>query len=186
MTSLGGPLNLGDIMGSLFAHTGAGDIIVRAARMGGQVTTDGGLVRVIYAGGPMTLRSGGGDIIVRQFSAFMDAETSSGDVTLTADPAQKTIKTTARTLQGNIVLNVNPRFGADIDATILTSDPDMNEMHIDFNGISIRREQVGNKTRIRATGKINGGGERVELYAEEGDIHISAQNVAPIRLANPK
>jgi DUF4097 and DUF4098 domain-containing protein YvlB len=186
VTSLGGPLNLGDIMGSLFAHTGAGDIIVRAARMGGQVTTDGGLVRVIYAGGRMTLRSGGGDIIVRQFSSFMDAETSSGDVTLTADPAQKTIKAIARTLQGNIILNVSPRFAADIDATILTSDPDVNEMHIDFNGISIRREQVGNKTRIRATGKINGGGERIELYAEEGDIHISAQNVTPIRLANPK
>jgi DUF4097 and DUF4098 domain-containing protein YvlB len=186
VTSLGGPLNLGDIMGSLFAHTGAGDIIVRAARMGGQVTTDGGLVRVIYAGGPMTLRSGGGDIIVRQFSAFMDAETSSGDVTLTGDPAQKTIKVTARTLQGNIVLNVSPRFAADIDATILTSDPDVNEMHIDFNGITVRREQVGNKTRIRATGKINGGGERVELYAEEGDIYISAQALTPIRLANPK
>jgi DUF4097 and DUF4098 domain-containing protein YvlB len=186
VTSLGGPLNLGDVMGSLFAHTGAGDVIVRAARMGGQVITDGGLVRVIYAGGPITLRSGGGDIIVRQFSSFIDAETASGDVTMTADPAQKTIKVIGRTLQGNIILNVNPRFAADIDATILTSDPDANEMHIDFNGLTIRREQLGNKTRIRATGKINGGGERVELYAEDGDIHISAQNTAPLRLANPK
>src|SRR3954468_1162708 len=186
VTSLGGPLNLGDVMGSLFAHTGAGDVIVRAARMGGQVITDGGLLRVIFAGGPMTLRSGGGDIIVRQFSAYMDAETASGDVTMTADPAQKTIKVIGRTLQGNIVLNVSPRFAADIDATILTSDPDANEMHIDFNGITVRREQVGNKTRIHATGKINGGGERVELYAEEGDIHISAETLAPLRLANPK
>ena len=81
---------------------------------------------------------------------------------------------------------MSPRFAADIDATILTSDPEVNEMHIDFNGITVRREQVGNKTRIRATGKINGGGERVELYAEEGDIHISAQTLTPIRLANPK
>lgn len=186
VTSMGGPLNLGDILGSLFAHTGAGDILVRAARQGGQVMTDGGLVRIIYAGGPMLLRSGGGDIIVRQASAAIDAETTSGDITLTGDPAQKTLKVTARTLQGNIVLNVSPRFAADIDATILTSDPDMNEMHIDFNGISVRREKVGTKTRIRATGKINGGGERVELYAEEGDIHISAQTIAPIRLANPK
>ncbi len=186
VTSMGGPLNLGDVMGSLFAHTGAGDILVRAARMGGQLTTDGGLIRVIVAGGPMTLRSGGGDIIVRQASAAMDAETASGDITITGDPAQKTLKVTARTLQGNLILNVSPRFAADIDATILTSDPDVNEMHIDFNGISVRREQVGNKTRIRATGKINGGGERVELYAEEGDIHISAQTITPIRLANPK
>ena len=83
-------------------------------------------------------------------------------------------------------INGRTLFAADIDATILTSDPDVNEMHIDFNGITVRREQVGNKTRIRATGKINGGGERVELYAEEGDIHISAQTLAPMRLANPK
>jgi len=186
VTSMGGPLNLGDIMGSLFAHTGAGDIIVRAARMGGQVTTDGGLVRVVYAGGPMTLRSGGGDIIVRQASAAIDAETTSGDITMTGDPAQKTLKVTARTLQGNIVLNVSPRFAADIDATILTTDPDVNEMHLDFNGITVRREQVSNKTRIHATGKINGGGERVELYAEQGDISISAQTITPIRLASPK
>jgi hypothetical protein len=59
-------------------------------------------------------------------------------------------------------------------------------MSIDFRGVTVRREQVGNKTRIRATGKINGGGERVELYAEDGDIHISSQNITPIRLANPK
>jgi hypothetical protein len=59
-------------------------------------------------------------------------------------------------------------------------------MHIDFNGLTVRREQVGKKTRIHATGKINGGGERVELYAEEGDIHISAQTIAPVQLANPR
>jgi DUF4097 and DUF4098 domain-containing protein YvlB len=186
VTSMGGPLNLGDIVGSLFAHTGAGDILVRAARMGGEVSTDGGLIRVIYAGGPMTLRSGGGDIIVRQFSTSIEAETTSGDITLTGDPKQRTLKVTARTQQGNVILNVSPRFAADIDATILTSDPDVNEMHIDFTGLTVRREQVGAKTRIRATGKVNGGGERVELYAEEGDIHISAQTVSPIRLANPR
>lgn len=186
VTSMGGPLNLGDIIGPLFAHTGAGDILVRAARMGGEVMTDGGLILVIYAGGPMLLRSGGGDIIVRQFSTAVDAETTSGDITLTGDPKQRRLKVTARTQQGNVILNVSPRFAADIDATILTSDPDVNEMHIDFTGLTVRREQVGAKTRIRATGKVNGGGERVELYAEEGDIHISAQTVSPIRLANPR
>jgi DUF4097 and DUF4098 domain-containing protein YvlB len=186
VTSMGGPLNLGDIVGPLFAHTGAGDVLVRAARMGGELSTDGGLIRVVYAGGPMTLRSGGGDIIVRQTSGAIDAETTSGDITITGDPKQRTLKLTAKTAQGNVVLNVSPRFGADIDATILTSDPDMNQMHIDFTGLTMRREQAGAKTRIRATGKINGGGERVELYAEEGDIHISAQTITPVRLANPR
>jgi DUF4097 and DUF4098 domain-containing protein YvlB len=186
VTSMGGPLNLGDIMGVLSAHTGAGDVLVRAARMGGEVTTDGGLIRVIYSGGPMTLRSGGGDIIVRQTSGSIDAQTTSGDITITGDPRERTLRMIAHTMQGNVILNVNPRFGADIDATILTSDPDVNEMHIDFTGLTVRREQVGAKTRIHATGKINGGGERVELYAVEGDIHISAQTIAPMRLANPR
>jgi len=71
-------------------HTGAGDIHRPRRAHGRQVTTDGGLVRVIYAGGPMTLRSGGGDIIVRQFSALMDAETFvRRRLTLTADPPRK-------------------------------------------------------------------------------------------------
>jgi len=186
VTSMGGPLNLGDVMGPLFAHTGAGNIIVRVARRGGQVTTDGGLIRVDVAAGLMTLRSGGGDIVVRQASAAIDAETASGDITLTGDPRQKTVKITARTLQGNITLNVSPRFAADIDATIITSNPDENEMHIDFKGLTVRREQVGTKTRIRVTGKINGGGERVELYAVEGDIQISAQTITPINVTAPK
>lgn len=186
VTSMGGPLNLGDIVGPLSAHTGAGDVLVRAARVGGEVSTDGGLIRIVYAGGPMNLRSGGGDIIVRQTSGAIDAETTSGDITLTGDPRHKTLKITARTMQGNVILNVSPRFGADIDATIVTSNPDVNEMHIDFTGLTVRREQSGAKTRIHATGKINGGGERVELYAEEGDIHISAQTISPVRLANPK
>ncbi|MEA2164295.1 MAG: hypothetical protein QOK37_2422 [Thermoanaerobaculia bacterium] len=186
VSSMGGPLNLGDIVGPLSAHTGAGDVLVRVARMGGEVSTDGGLIRVLYAGGPLMLRSGGGDIIVKQASGAVDAATISGDITITGDPRQRTIKVTAHTAQGNVILNVSPRFGADIDATILTSDPDKNEMHIDFTGLAVRREQAGTKTRIRATGKINGGGERVELYAEEGDIHISSQTISPVRLANPK
>lgn len=186
ITSMGGPLNLGDVTGLLSAHTGAGDILVRAARMGGEISTDGGLLHVLYSRGPMTLHSGGGDIIVGQTSAAVDAHTTSGDITITADPRHRTLKVGARTMQGNVILNVSPRFGADIDATIVTSEPDVNEMHIDFTGLTVRREQAGAKTRIHATGKINGGGERVELYAEEGDIHISAQTITPVQLANPR
>jgi len=37
---------------------------------------------------------------------------------------------------------------------------------------------------VRATGKINGGGDRVELYAEEGTIHISS-SLVPVRAAAP-
>ena len=43
----------------------------------------------------------------------------------------------------------------------------------------MRREQVGNKTRMRATGKINGGGERIELLrGRRRHLHLRAKHHA--------
>lgn len=181
----GGPLDLGDIMGTLNAHTGAGDVQVRSARDGGHISTDGGMIRLLYTSGPTTLESGGGDIIVRQAAGPINAETKSGDITITADPNQKSQKIQARTGQGNIILNLHPRFAADIDATVLTSDAQANAIHSDFPGLQIQRERAGSKTRIHATGKLNGGGERIELSAEDGDIHITTVTLAPVTVVPP-
>jgi DUF4097 and DUF4098 domain-containing protein YvlB len=183
--SQGGPLDLGDILGTLLASTEAGDVIVRSVRDGGRVFTAGGLIRVLYSGGAITLQSGGGDIIMRQARGPVSAETHSGDINITADPNQKTPRIAAHTAQGNIVLNLSPKYGADIDAVILTSDADANTIHSDFAGLQIKSDQVGSRTRIHATGKVNGGGERVELYAEEGDIHISNLTASPVSIMPP-
>jgi DUF4097 and DUF4098 domain-containing protein YvlB len=172
--SQGGPISIADAMQTLIAHTSAGNILVRAARAGGSITTDGGIVKVQYTGGATTLKSGGGDIIVSQAAGPIEAETRSGDITVTADPQQKTQKISARTSRGNVTVNLSTRFGADVDATVLTSDSDADAIYSDFSGLQIRKEQVGAKTRVRATGKINGGGERLELYAEDGTIHITS------------
>jgi len=173
--SRGGPFNLGEIMGRLNVHTAVGNITIRAARLGGSAATDGGMIRVLYTGGPMTLRSGGGDIIVRQAGGAIVAETRSGDINITMDPTQKSTHIDAKTLRGNVVLNLTPTFAADVDATVLTSDPDADVLKSDFNGLAIRREQIGSKTKVHAVGKINGGGERVEIYSNEGTISISSQ-----------
>jgi DUF4097 and DUF4098 domain-containing protein YvlB len=183
--SLGGPLNLGDILGPLDARTSAGDVLVRAARYGGTIWTAGGTIRVLYTGGPTKLRSGGGDIVVRQAAGSINAETRSGDINITTDPNSRTQRIEARTTQGNVILNVSPQFGADIDATVTTSDPDAIGIHSDFN-LTVRKEQFGNRTRIHATGKVNGGGERVELVADEGDIHITSLSTAPVTVMSPR
>jgi DUF4097 and DUF4098 domain-containing protein YvlB len=172
----GGPLTLGDLMGPIDVHTDAGDVGIRAARQGGTASTDGGIVRVGYAGGPMNLRSGGGDIVVLQAAAPIDAATRSGDVSITMSPTMKTNRVTAKTSQGNVTLIVTPTFAADIDATLLTDDADSNRIRSDFN-LTISREVSNGKTRLHATGKINGGGDRIELFAEDGSINISSQAI---------
>jgi DUF4097 and DUF4098 domain-containing protein YvlB len=180
LVSLGGPLTLGDVFGVLNARTKAGDVLINAARSGGFVSTGGGLIRILYGGGPLTLHSDGGDIIVRETSGSVAADTPSGDITINIDPGSRGVAIDAKTSEGNVTVNVGPRFAADIDAIVMTSDATANAIHTDFAGLTFRREQVGNKTRIRATGKVNGGGERVVLFAEEGDIHIGGQSSNPI------
>jgi DUF4097 and DUF4098 domain-containing protein YvlB len=185
VVSLGGPLDLGDIYRALNARTEAGDIIVRGALDGGNISTGGGTIRLLYAGGPTSLRSGGGDIIVRQASGPIDAETTSGDIAITVDANAKSEHIEAKSQQGNVTLNVNPRFAADVEATIMTTNPEANSIVSDFPGLTMHRDQVNGKTRIRAIGKINGGGQRVQLYASEGNVHIVSQTSNPITVVNP-
>ncbi|MEO8035373.1 MAG: hypothetical protein ABI837_13135, partial [Acidobacteriota bacterium] len=183
VSSLGGPLDLGDIFGPLFAHTDAGNIVVHAAREGGQISTGGGMIRLIYSGGPVELRSGGGDLVVKQAAAAVSADTRSGDVNITVDPTAKSQKIDARTTRGNVILNLTARFAADVDATVITSDAAANSIQSDFNGLTIKRDRINGKTRIHATGKINGGGEKLDLYAEEGEIHLSVQSSIPMTIS---
>lgn len=178
----GGPLHLGEIHGTLIAITQAGDITVDAARLGGNIQTAGGIVRLLYTGGPTALRSGGGDIVVHQAVSSINATTRSGDVNITMDWSTKTENVIAKTSKGSITLNVNPRFAATIEATIVTSDAEAHTIKSELPGLAIQRETIaGGKTRIRATGKFNGGGERVELSAEEGSIRIASQPPAPLQ-----
>jgi hypothetical protein len=132
------------------------------------------MIRMLYAAGATNLHSAGGDIIVRQATGPISAETRSGDVTIVLSPQVRSAAVDAKSSQGSVTLFVSASLAADIDATLLTSDPEANGIRSDFPGLNIRRDQVGKKTRIRATGKVNGGGDRVSLYAEDGDITIRA------------
>ncbi len=177
--SNGGPLQLGEVLGPLTLETRAGDILVDTARRGGTITTRGGTIRLLYTSGPTRLLSGGGDITVRQAAAAINAETASGDISIAVDATSKSQRVDAKTAKGNVILNVTPQFAGDIDATILTSDPNADTFLSDIPGLSISRDQVNGKTRVRATGKINGGGDRIVLQATDGDIRISTGPMPP-------
>ncbi|HVG23813.1 MAG TPA: DUF4097 family beta strand repeat-containing protein [Thermoanaerobaculia bacterium] len=176
----GGPVQLGEIYGVIDASTRAGDILVDTARRGGAIQTAGGTIRLLYTSGPTRLYSGGGDIHVRQAAAPVEATTESGDIAITVDASSRTQKVTANTAKGNVVLTVSPQFGADFEATIITSNPDVDTILSDIPGLSISRDdEPGGKTRVHATGKLNGGGEKVVLLATDGDIRISTGPAAP-------
>lgn len=178
--SNGGPLQLGEIFGQLKAETRAGDVLVDSARSGGTIYTNGGTIRLLYTGGPTNLGSGGGDIVVRQAAGPIEATTKSGDIAISIDERSRTQRVTARTDRGNIVLHVKQGFGADIDATIITDKPNIDTIVSELGGLSLTREPLGGKlTRVRAVGKVNGGGEKIVLQATSGDIRITTRGSSP-------
>jgi DUF4097 and DUF4098 domain-containing protein YvlB len=177
--SMGGPLQIGEIAGRMGLSTAAGDVLVDTARRGGTITTAGGTIRLFYTGGPTALSSGGGDIVVRQAAAPVEAKTVSGDVMVTLDAGSRSESVDLRTEKGSIILNVPPGFRADVDAVIMTSDPKSDTIFSQIPGLTITREPAGAKTRVRATGKLNGGGQRIVLRATDGDINISEAEARP-------
>lgn len=172
LRSLGGSLHLGDVAGPLNAQTSVGDIQVRAARQGGRVITEAGNINVEFSGGPITLRSGGGDVSVRQAAAAVDAQTRSGDVVIGIARGHDSIPIAATTDDGNLILNISSRFAADVDAVLTIVATSSNVVFSDIPGLTIVREPMGDRVRIRASGKLNGGGPKVTLRASGGNIQI--------------
>lgn len=172
LRSLGGSLHLGDVAGVLNAQTSVGDIHVRFARKGGTVATEAGNINVQSSGGTIALRSGGGDVSVRQAAAAVDARTRSGDIVVGIAPDRTSIRIHAETDDGNIILNVPTTFAADVDAVLLIDAASPNIVFSDIPGLTIVREPLGDRVRIRASGKLNGGGEKVVLRGAGGNIQI--------------
>ncbi len=172
VVSNGGPINVGDVGGIFHLHTVAGDITLRSSKSGGVASTGGGSILVGQTSAPVVLTSKGGDIIVRDALSRVRAETRSGDIRISMNPAVRGEQLQATTIGGNIILNIGTGFSATVDATILTTDEAAHSIESELPGLSILRERVGDKTRIRATGNLNGGGNKVTLHAENGSIRI--------------
>jgi DUF4097 and DUF4098 domain-containing protein YvlB len=178
LRSLGGSLHLGDVDGPITAHTSVGDIFIRSAKKGGTVVTDAGVIRIGRSAGRIELRSGGGDILLHRAEGPVEARTRSGDVFLAVAPSLSRLRIDAATEDGNLTLQIPAGFGADIDATVITSSDGVEVIKTELRGLTIVRDTVGGRTRIRATGSINGGGEKVMLNATEGTIQIRTAGAA--------
>ena len=172
VVSQGGPINLGEISGAVDARTLAGDIKIGRANKGGQLFTGGGSVDVRSAGGPLTVESAGGDVFIEGSSGRVAAATRSGDVRVRLD--RKAIKEDSdlRTGRGNVTLEIPKDAKVTIDATITMVADASHRFESDFPGLTVVRERVGDGMRIRASGKINGGGPVMTIIVNNGNIAL--------------
>lgn len=178
--SQGGPVNLGEISGTLEARTLAGGVSVRSAKKGGRVYTGGGSVNVRYSGGPLTIESAGGDVTVSDSSSRVAVSTRSGDIRVKLNARGAGEASELRTARGNVLLEIGKTAKFNIDATIMMNADAANRVESDFPGLTIVRERVGDRMRVHATGKVNGGGPVMTIAADSGNIQLRRAPDSPV------
>lgn len=171
-TTNGGPINIGETFGTLEVETDAGDILINSANKGGYARTGGGNIHVRSTTGPLRLISGGGDVTVEQAADSVTVRTQSGDVTIDVPQGVQRLSLDLETTGGNVILTLPQGLRANVDATVITSDAEINTIDSTVSGLAIVRDVIGGKSRIRATGSLNGGGPTLKIVVQEGNIQL--------------
>ncbi|RMD92765.1 MAG: hypothetical protein D6813_05330 [Calditrichaeota bacterium] len=175
----GGDLEIENTSGPVTAQTSGGDI--RFRKIDGRliVSTSGGDIKGRTVLSNCEVSTAGGSIQLRDVQGGVKAKTAGGDITVevTLKDFSKEHYVDLRTASGDITLFIPEKLPASINAEIKITDrwEDYN-IYSDFplkvsDGPGAQKRHWGSKT-LRARGDINGGGDPIELYTTNGDIHI--------------
>ena len=178
-TTSGGDIRIGHTTGEVKAKTSGGDISIE--RAGGEVDvhTSGGDVTIDSADGSLKVGTSGGDITIGNATGGgVTAKTSGGDIEARMRASVSALEEDwlLQSSGGELAIQIPEDLPATLEAEIrlerswfgreeeyrIDSDFDLDE----------QKEETGNRRTIRATGDINGGGNRIRLKTSSGDIRI--------------
>ena len=179
----GGDIDVVNTQGDVEVHTSGGDIDLR--NIGGRLdaSTSGGDIKGDIINGSVKTSTSGGDIDLTDVKGGVEAKTAGGDISveITLEDFKKNHHVDLRTAGGELVIYIPEKLPATIRAEIEISDRwDDYNIYSAFpltsteNTGEERRSRRRHRSRrsIRSEGDINGGGDLIELYTVNGDIHI--------------
>lgn len=187
----GGDIFLQKAGARLVISTGGGRIVVGDAPGGVQANTGGGGIRILRVLGPTELETGGGAIFLSAVQGSVRASTASGAITAwLAAPAVAGAQppgkgpagpknaphpgeqaTELQSGNGDIAVYVPRSLAVNIEATLEDAD----SYRIDADpalGMKVISGTLGGGGAVRAEAALNGGGPRVRVKAEEGNIRL--------------
>ncbi|HEX9147789.1 MAG TPA: DUF4097 family beta strand repeat-containing protein [Thermoanaerobaculia bacterium] len=168
LKTFGGDIRLGAVKGDLAAQTLAGDVRAAAVAGSARVETSGGDIRIERVDGWLRARTAGGDIVVPLVGGHVDAVTAGGDVRIAVAARQPREGISIVNGGGDVALMLPSDFKGDLELTVTEADPSEPAVLSEFPDVSISR-----KDRIvRATGSLNGGGEKVRVQTSSGTIRL--------------
>jgi TonB family protein len=186
----GGNIFLQQAGARLVVTTGGGRIVVGNAPAGVQARTGGGGIRILRVLGPTEVETGSGSIFLSSVQGSVRATTASGGITAWLAPpavvvpapgkgpsAPKVVQrpgdqaTEFESGNGDIVVYVPRTLPVNIEATVENAD----EYKIDADPaiqFKVTSGTIGEGGALRAETSLNGGGPRVRLKAEDGNIRL--------------
>lgn len=173
-STAGGNIDIGDVGGEAKVSTSGGDIKVRKVTGSATVSTSGGDIELDGASGFVKASTAGGDVSLRNVTGSVEASTAGGNVDAKINPTGKG-RSKLTSAGGEIVLAIPEDAKATIEATIRiqgrwSSKKSDYKVRSDFKSDSY--DQDNDEREIRATYKLNGGGELIELKTVNSDITI--------------
>ena len=156
-----GDVSVGDVDGDRIAiETGSGDVVGRALRGEVVVESGSGDVQIDRVDGRLSVETGSGDVEVGEVTGPIAIDTGSGDVSLALRTAERGSVSTG---SGDVSVGIARHAGFDV---ALSGGGIRIDRGLDFSGRNARRS---------ASGRINGGGPRLEVSTGSGDVRLNAR-----------
>lgn len=158
----GGHIKLNRVKGDIIAISGGGH--VSAVEVSGDITMKsvGGHLTLKKCDGDATLDTKGGNIEIKDVKGEIISSTQGGNILIALSELMDDI--TAETSAGNIQIFIPSNSSAEIEIEASNS--------VELNGFSFSAFD-GNKSKNKATGKLNNGGPDVIAFTKYGKVIIT-------------
>jgi DUF4097 and DUF4098 domain-containing protein YvlB len=170
----GGEVRIGNVGGDASVRTAGGDIHVGKVSGSADLNTAGGDIDLQAASGKVSARTAGGNLNLDQVTGSVDGSTAGGDVMVHLVPG-KNGRSRLSTSAGDIHLFVPEDAKATIEARIRYTGwrSHGDEEYTIRSDFKMEKVEGGDsRNEKRATITLNGGGERITLDANQGNIEI--------------
>ncbi len=168
LKTFGGDISMGPVTGDLKASTLAGDIIVGPVSGSALADTKGGDIRIDKVGGNLDARTSGGDIRVPRVGGGVRASSAGGEIRIGLAGCDGRGMVTIRNDGGDVTLGLPAECKADVELVVTGADDEDTAIRSDFAELGVSRRNGVQ----RATGTLNGGGEKIQVRTTSGTIRL--------------
>jgi DUF4097 and DUF4098 domain-containing protein YvlB len=157
--------------GSVSVNTTSGEVKLSGSRGDVDATSNSGSIRISEATGRINVKTTSGDIELIGIRGSAAVSTVSGETRAVFERIARDEPLKFETTSGDIDLEFNEMFDADLDAETTSGDIVLDE---DF-GIAVQQKIPGQ----RAVGRIGKGGRPLLIRTVSGDINVTGRLLTP-------